>query len=87
MEDKHSLWIDSKLQLWRIAAERGNSHVLIGLSIQVWGIPESDSDSAGYPPTQLDVCAPSLRIFLAQGWDSQRFACHFLWMAAACRPG
>jgi hypothetical protein len=42
-----SLWIDSIMQLWRITAGAGNSHLLILLSIQVRGTPESGS--AGCP--------------------------------------
>jgi hypothetical protein len=65
MEDiQRIFWIDSTMQLWWITAGGGNSHLLIRLSIQLWGIPGSDSDSAVPHPSRS---ASAIRLSRAGG--------------------
>jgi hypothetical protein len=53
MESNQSiLWIDSTMQLWRISAAAGNSHLLIHFSIQV-GHPGIRLRRVPRPPTGI----------------------------------
>jgi hypothetical protein len=47
------------MRLRRITAKAGNSHLLIRLSIEVWGVPERESDPDAPLCTYLHVLCDS----------------------------